>query len=50
MKAQDNDIHTEEILTAGENEVGDFSTLNTEIANSTTDTIQLTKNYTYNLQ
>ncbi|WP_298501370.1 pectate lyase-like adhesive domain-containing protein [uncultured Methanobrevibacter sp.] len=40
--------YTEEILTDGENEISDFSTLNTEIANSATSTIQLTKNYTYN--
>ena len=41
------DINTEEISN-GENEISDFSTLNTEIANSTADTIQLTKDYTYN--
>ena len=46
--AQDNDINIEKKLTNEETEVSDFSTLNTEIANSTTDTIKLTKNYTYN--
>lgn len=42
------DLYNEEISANGENEIGDFSTLNAEIANSTTSTIQLTKNYTYN--
>ena len=46
--AQNKDINTYDTLTNGENEVSDFTTLNTEIANSTTNTIQLTKNYTYN--
>ena len=41
-------LYSEEKLTDGENEISDFSTLNAEIANSTTSTIQLTKNYTYN--
>ena len=41
-------LYAEEKLTDGENEISDFSTLNEEIANSTTSTIQLTKNYTYN--
>ncbi|WP_406533703.1 hypothetical protein [Methanobrevibacter sp.] len=41
-------LYAEEKLTDGENEISDFSTLNGEIANSTTSTIQLTKNYTYN--
>ena len=41
-------LYSEEKLTDGENEISDFSALNEEIANSTTGTIQLTKNYTYN--
>ena len=41
-------LYAEEKLTDGENEINDFSTLNAEIVNTTTSTIQLTKNYTYN--
>ena len=37
-------LYAEEKLTDGENEISDFSTLNEEIANSTTSTLQLTKN------
>ena len=42
--AQDIDLVTDEILTDGNNEAGDFSELDDEIANATSKTLELKKN------